>query len=142
MRVEPPITENPLSTEDGSRDLRILARGAGTTLIGRFFGRGISALTQILTARLLGPATYGLYSIGWTILRLVTELSALGLQHGVIKFGSEYWKKDDNKLKSILFQSVSYSILSSTIFGVLLFFSAPWIADVFFKNQNWRLRSE
>ena len=136
MRVEPPITEISLTNEDGSRDLRILARGAGTTLIGRFFGRGISALTQILTARLLGPAAYGLYSIGWTILRLVTELSALGLQHGVIKFGSEYWKKDDKKLKSILFQSVSYSILSSTIFGVLLFFSAPWIADVLFKKPE------
>jgi O-antigen/teichoic acid export membrane protein len=136
MRVEPSTTNSSHATEDGSRDLRILAKGAGTTLIGRFFGRGISALTQIFTARLLGPAAYGLYSIGWMILRVVIELSTLGLQHGVIKFGSEYWKKDELKLKNILFQSVGYSIISSTIFGVLLFFSAPWIADNLFKKPE------
>jgi O-antigen/teichoic acid export membrane protein len=46
-----------------------LAEGTGIGLVGRFAGRFLSLMGDIIVARILGPAVFGLYSIGLTIFR-------------------------------------------------------------------------
>src|SRR5688500_13129104 len=71
----------------------LMSRSA-TATIGRILGRAVGYLTQIFLARLLAPEGFGLFAIGWTLLRLFSIAGHLGLDFGVIKFGSQYWQKD------------------------------------------------
>jgi O-antigen/teichoic acid export membrane protein len=131
-----PESTRPTGEEQNRRDLRIFAKGAGVSLFGYGIGRGFHALNQIITARLLGPAAFGLFGIGWTILQVVIAFSTLGLHHGVVRFGSMERNSDRVLLKAILQQSLSFTFLASTAAGVILFILTPWLAnDIYHKPE-------
>jgi O-antigen/teichoic acid export membrane protein len=109
---------------------------SGIALSGRIFGRGIGYLSQILFARILAPEGYGLFAIGWTLLRLFSIAGHLGLDYGVVRFGSQYWQKNNIKLRSVAFIAVICAFVSGLIFGVLLYGAAPWLASEFFKKPD------
>lgn len=121
---------------DEDRGVRILASGASISLVGKFLGHGLHILGQVILARLLGPLVFGLYSIGMTMLRMVGILSPLGLDKGVIAFGSRYWQQDDAKFKGVLLQSLGIGFLSGMIIGSALFLLAPWLSEAVFKKPD------
>lgn len=69
-------------------DAARLAKGAGVLLGGRLLGRGISFAVQIVLGRLLGPALFGLYAIGWNVFLLLGLTASLGLEHGVVRYAA------------------------------------------------------
>src|SRR5512138_585367 len=71
-------------------NLQELAGGAGTAIVGRLGGRLLAVVGDILAARVLGPAIFGLYSIGWTVFRLVELVAPVGLDIGVIRYASRH----------------------------------------------------
>jgi O-antigen/teichoic acid export membrane protein len=99
-------------------------------------GRGAGYLAQILLARILAPEYYGLYAIGWTILRLFSIAGHLGLDIGAIHFGSRYWQKDKSRFKSIILISLNSAFFSGVIAGFALYLAAPWLAVTFFKKPE------
>lgn len=109
---------------------------SGTALFGRIFGRGIGYLGQIILARALAPDGYGLFAIGWTLLRLFSIAGHLGLDYGVVRFGSRYWNKNNQKLRSVALISIGCAFLTGLLFGILLYFSAPWLASDFFRKPD------
>ena len=123
-----------------NEDIAKLATGASVSMVGKIMGRGSLAVMQIVLARFLGPELFGLYALGYTILRVGELLGHLGLNNGVIHFGSSYWGKDNRNLKRVLYQSIGYAFLSGTLIGALLFLSAPWLAvEVFAKPELTRV---
>ncbi len=82
-----------------------MAAGAGISLFGVGLGRGLDFVKQIALARLLGPEAFGLYAIGWNLLRIVGILAPFGLHNGVVHFGTPFWRKDNPALRSILTRS-------------------------------------
>ena len=62
-------------------------------VLGRFGGRALHMATQIVLARLLGPLQFGLYAIGWSVLRFLGIVPVLGLDFGAIYIGSRYVEK-------------------------------------------------
>ncbi|KPK93446.1 MAG: hypothetical protein AMJ88_07850 [Anaerolineae bacterium SM23_ 63] len=117
-------------------NITIFAKGAGITLPGRAIGRGLILIGQLVLARLLGPRSYGLYSIAWTILAMGEKVFPLGLEEGVIRFALRKRGKDIRWFKSVLFQSLGISLLSGFIIGVALFVFAPWIAKTLFGKPE------
>ena len=113
-----------------------LAKGAFIILVGRLVGRATSVLGQVVIARLLGPHAFGLYAIGWAILRIVSLISPLGLDKGVIRYAPRYWRTDSSGLKAILFQSVGLAVLSGMLIGIIFFLLAPWLAVEVFKKPD------
>lgn len=109
---------------------------SGTATIGRVFGRGIGYIAQIVLARVLAPEGFGLFAIGWTILRLFSITGHLGLDFGVITFGARYWQKDQHKLRSVIVISLGGALLSGVLFGILIYISAPWLAIHFFNKPD------
>lgn len=110
-------------------DVGRLAAGAGVALGGRIIGRGLLLGVDVALARLLGPVQYGLYVIGWTITRLATLISPLGLNSGVIRFGARFWRTDEARFKGVLWQSLISSVISALLIAVPFFFAAPWLAN-------------
>lgn len=116
-------------------DVTKLARGAGVALMGKVLGRGFRLCGDILMARLLGPVNFGLYAIGWTISRIVTLITPLGLNIGVIRYGARYWRKDAAHLKGVILQALAYSTVAASAIGALFYFLAPSIGNLFQKPE-------
>lgn len=99
-------------------------------IVGKLMGRGVVALTQVVLARTLGPALFGLYALGWTVFQLAGALAPLGLNKAVMRFGSVYWPEDLSGFKSILTQSLLLGSLSGLVAGLAVYLAAPLIESV------------
>lgn len=88
-----------------------LVYGAAVSLAGKFLGAGLQFVSQILLARNLGPSDYGLYSVGWGFFQIVGVIATFGLDYAIIKFGSEFWDDQLEKIKSLFIKFNGLSIL-------------------------------
>ena len=132
-----PPPEGPVVPEKVDSSVNRMAAGAGISLFGVGLGRGLDFVKQILLARLLGPEAFGLYAIGWNILRIIGVLVPFGLHNGVVHFGTPFWKKDDGALRSILTRSVVISFAIGWLLAAILFVLAPWITTDLFKQPEF-----
>jgi O-antigen/teichoic acid export membrane protein len=124
-------------SESDSRkeDLSTLARGAGISLGGKGVGRVEQAAVQVAMARLLGPASYGLFGLGWTVLGIGALVAPLGLDWGVIRFGSGR-ARQPGELGSILLQALLATLGSALAFGLLVYLLAPLAAQALFHKPE------
>ena len=123
-------------SEGPENDVRSLGSGVTVSLGGKALGRGLHILGQIVLARLLGPATFGLYAIGWTLVRIVGALGPLGLDQGIIRYAPRFWLSDAPALKGLLVKCLSMAVLSGMLLGLGLYGASPWLAaDVFGKPE-------
>ncbi len=128
------ITNVETATVDD--DVSSLAQGATIAFAGKIIGRGLHVLGQIILARVLGPAVFGLYAIGWTIVRIGSVIAPLGLNNGVIRFAGQYWPKDQRSIQNIVLQALQLAMSSGIVFGGMIFVGAPWIAKVVFHESE------
>jgi O-antigen/teichoic acid export membrane protein len=123
--------------EGGTRgDAEILAKGASVSLTGTIAARAFAMATQVLMARFLGAAGFGLYAIGWTLIRVLESVNTLGLATGVIYFGADYQRSDPSRFKGVLRQSITLACLSGVTIGAVLFVSAPMLAEYLFRKPD------
>lgn len=94
-------------------------------------------LGDILAARILGPAVFGLYAIGWTLFRLVETIAPIGLDRAVLRFAPGHLLDDDRPaFQRVVLQSIGISLFSGIIFGGTFFALATWLAnDIFNKPE-------
>ncbi len=120
-------------TTEQRKQARILGKGAGINLLSKLFGRALHVLGQVLLARWLGPALFGLYAIGWNILRVATILLPLGLDNGIIQAASAKWPGDKVATRRLVTTSLVITFLVGAIAGAVVFLASPWIASIFGK---------
>lgn len=113
-----------------------LATGAKTGLIGAIGGRFLSVFGNILIARLLGPAIYGIYAIGWTLVRFFSLVIPLGMDRAILRFAPRYLQKDSAGLKGLLANVNRISLGSGVITGILFFTLAPWLATSIYHQPE------
>lgn len=75
--------------------LATLARGAGVAFVIQASGTGLKYLTQVLLARWMGAAEYGVYAYAFTWANLLSVFATLGFTTGVLRFVPEYLAKKD-----------------------------------------------
>jgi O-antigen/teichoic acid export membrane protein len=113
-----------------------LATGAKTGLIGAIGGRFLSVLGNVIIARLLGPAVYGLYAIGWTLVRFFSLIVPLGMDRAVLRFAPRFWKKDPAGLKGLLVSADKIALGSGLLTGVFFFCLSPWLANSVYSQPE------
>jgi O-antigen/teichoic acid export membrane protein len=105
-------------------------------LVGGFVGQALGFGSQIFLARLLGPAEFGLYGIGWTLFRLVGPFATLGLNSGVIYGASVGDPSDTGRRRDVLLQSLAIGLLAGGLVGAAAYLAAPWLCTgVFGKGE-------
>jgi len=110
-----------------------VAKGGAIAFFGQVIGKFFTLLLQIVLTRVLGPAGYGLYALGFSVLGIAQTLSMLGLQNGVVRFGAMYHGSGDKaRLKGTLLLALVLSFSSAWLIALMLYFLSATIAqDVF-----------
>ncbi len=117
-------------------DAEILGKGVSISLTGGMAARGLNMVAQVLMARFLGAADFGLYAIGWTLVRLLEQVNTLGLEAGVTYFGADYQRCSPSKFKGVLTQSIALSFLAGLTIGAVLYLAAPTLAEHVFQKPD------
>jgi O-antigen/teichoic acid export membrane protein len=124
-------TDTLEDTKDGT-DAAWLAKGSAVVLVGGFVGQALQFTCQVVLARLLGPAEFGLFGIGWTLFRLVGPFAGLGLNSGVIYGASVAASSDIQRRRDVLLQSLLLAVLAGGTIGAAAYIWAPWLSAVVF----------
>lgn len=91
---------------------------------------------SILAARILQPATFGLYAIGWTLLRFLMLIVPLGMDRAILRFGPQFYFKDPRGFKGLIKTTVLIAVCSGVLFGISQFLLAPILARYLYKKNE------
>ena len=122
--------------KNNNSDAITIAKGTSGLLSGQIFAQALRMLTQVIIARFLGPARFGLYAVGWTLVTTIGHLGLLGMHQGVIRFGTQHRETDRARLKGIFIQTIFIGLSAGLLLGCILFGAAPWIADKLFQMPD------
>ena len=122
--------------DDTSSSHVILAKGAAIFLAGRGLGRLTMLAFQVVLARLLTPAAFGLFALGWTGFRLAEAIGPLGLQAGVLRFASATAATDPSLARPTVFRATRLALTSGAILGGAMFLLAPAVAAAVFHKPG------
>lgn len=102
-------------------------RGVGWSAADSFLGQGVSFLVGIVLARLLSPSEYGLIGIVTIFTTILTGFVDSGFSSALIRK-----KEISNDDYNTMFLT---NMVMSVLMFVILFFSAPLIADFFEREE-------
>ncbi len=128
--------ENDAEASSPRRDLERVATGTTVLLTGTVCGRGLQLVKQLLMARLLGPELLGVYAYLWNLMNLLSLVSPLGFQQGVIRFGTKFWRRDAEAFESVVISSLVFGLLSSVLCMAGVMIAAPWLAVTLWHDPS------
>ncbi len=84
----------------------------------------------------MGPAAYGLYALGWTLLRMLGVLGVLGLDSAAVRFGAAGRGEAPSRLKGTIVYSIGLAVLAGSLLSVTLAALAPWLGERVFGKPE------
>ena len=121
-------------SNDTSSSHVVLAKGAAIFLAGRGLGRLFALVSQAILARLLAPAAFGLFALGWTVFRLAEAIGPLGLQAGALRFASATAARDPSSARPTVLRATRMAALSGLLLSVVtLLFAQSLAVHLFHK---------
>jgi O-antigen/teichoic acid export membrane protein len=123
-----------LGASGGAHGLGRLWRRAsslGLAALGvRVLAAGLAYVAQVLLARWLGPAEYGVLAFTQTLVAIAALLACLGFGHAVIRFLALYHEQGDGGLaRGFLLYSGAVTLAGAAGAGVVLWAIAPLLAN-------------
>jgi O-antigen/teichoic acid export membrane protein len=125
-----------MSQSFSEEDIKKIAKGTGTTLIGSSIGKGLFFLSQVIIARLLGVEAFGLYALGFAAVKVCEIIARLGLNTGGMRFVSIYKDGNTAKLKGTLISAIGISLANGTLISLLLYFLSGFVAHKIFHKPE------
>src|SRR2546425_4011902 len=105
-------------------DSEVARRSASGSLIlfgGNIVSNGISAITVLVIARLLGPAGYGAYALLLVVPALLQSFVGLGINTGITRYAALHLSKGEPEVARRL---TSHGLIFIFLSGIFLFFVA------------------
>ena len=120
-------------TEDS---LKKITKGAGIAFIGIIISKLLGYIYRILVAR-TDTEIYGLLSIGIALFSLLSTISLLGLNKGVLRYVSFYkGKEDQEKIKQVIKICLKITLPLSIVVSIMFFIFSKQISLYFFHTEN------
>ena len=144
-RAEDLTTDGAYPLTDHAADSRAsvthrLARGASIYVVWLAVGKGLTFVWQVVLARWLGPASYGLYSLGYGLTSLFSWVCVLGLDQGVLRYCAIHRAHEQAaKVRSTLWRALELAGVASVLTTALLVFGSRAIAGQFFMPSFARV---
>ncbi|MBC5792926.1 MAG: flippase [Nanohaloarchaea archaeon] len=115
--------------------LNTLAKGAVLTGVGMFASKIFTYFYRAIVARMVGPDAYGQLSQGLMILGIATTISLFAINQAIKKYVPEYRMDNDlSSVKGAVYSALNITLPVSIFMGVLMFISADFLAQNFFKS--------
>jgi len=103
------------------------------TVVGNFLATGISAITIILISRLLGPTQFGVFSVGFAIVLILSKICDAGLNATLLKFASDRSEvQKNNELFSFI---LKIKIVLTGVVALLGLVLTPTLARIIHFEQ-------
>lgn len=121
----------------GADTLKSVSKGAVLVLVGMAFGGAVEFFVRTLIGRTLGPAQFGVFSIGYAIVAVGSSLSLFGLPQGVTRFIPYYGqKKEPQKVRETILLALKLALAASFLVAFVLFIFSNWIAWNIFHEKS------
>jgi O-antigen/teichoic acid export membrane protein len=104
-----------------------VATGSFWTAIGSGIAQGIGLVLSVITARLLGPTTYGELGILLSTAGLFTSFAGAGLSSAATKFVAEFRERDTTAAGIIIGSCEMLTFVFSFMVGVAVVVLSPWL---------------
>jgi O-antigen/teichoic acid export membrane protein len=112
-----------------------VARGAGISTAGQGIGRVLGYLTQVMIARLFGPAAFGFYSLGVAAVNGAQILSRFGMENGVVRYVAHHRAREDNsRVRGTIIQAIGVTLALSLVLSAVMFFGAGFAAEWYYNK--------
>ena len=119
-----------------NKHIKAIAKGAIIILLGSIVGKLFAFFYRIVLSR-LGEQAYGEISLGLALFGILSVISILGLDTGVVRFISTARAENNpQKIKGTLLFASKIIFFLGLLFSILLFFLSDWIANTFFHAEN------
>ena len=106
------------------------ARAAMLIFVIRVASAALAIILQVMLARWIGPAQYGIFVLVWVSVGILGILTCFGLNNSVIRFISEYQTKHDHqRLRGILLIAPVIATVSSILIAIMAYFLLLWFGD-------------
>ena len=112
-----------------------LAGGATVLLAGRLGARGLSFAVQLLLARLLGPAAFGLFAIGWTLFQVLGLLATAGLEHGVTRYAAPL-RREPRRFLGVAGLGLELAGAGGAVGMAVVLAATSWLAETVFHQPQ------
>jgi O-antigen/teichoic acid export membrane protein len=121
----PPVMRSDISQAAGS---------AAFVSVGNIGGSILKYGSNVVIQRGFGPAgtaTFGLYTLGLSIVNLITAIFNLGLDDAMVRYVSIYRaKRQSASLRGLTMFCTAVASLTGILGGVFMLFSAPFLASI------------
>ena len=124
--------ENSGKSSNGSSKI---LRGSFLMMVSYLFFRVGGYLYRFILSRMLGPEGYGLVGLTTPFQGIFQVLSAGGFPPAISKFVAQHNALDEKDMaRQVILTSLKFMMVAGTLFGLLIFFSADWIANFYFQK--------
>lgn len=114
---------------------KILKR-TSVAMVMRVVRIGVSFVFNVLLARMLGAEGAGIYFLAYTITRIVSIITRIGLDKTLVRFVAAHSSKDEwDRVTGVVRQSISITLLLSLLATGVIVFIAPYLS-VLFSEPN------
>jgi O-antigen/teichoic acid export membrane protein len=101
-------------------------------LAGTLLSKPVQLFTIIMLARLLGPASFGVFGLASSLAVTLSLIASLGLGDAISKYVAEYYLKDQSRGARFASVIVWTALVSTTVFLTTLWLMRSfWVARVF-----------
>lgn len=120
-----------------NNDISTVVKGSSFAFVGEMGRYGINLAYGLFVARTLPSDQLGLFFLALTLIKVLTILSVLGLQKGVIRYVAIYLsQKDRARLLGTVRLACAAVFFLSTFLALSLFLTAEWLTLYIFEKPG------
>ncbi|KYK20622.1 hypothetical protein AYK21_05790 [Thermoplasmatales archaeon SG8-52-2] len=117
--------------------LHKVAKGSIIVYLGSLMSAFLIFAGRLTIIRYWSQSEYGVFSLALVIITIISFIASLGMVEGTIRsIAYTRGRKDYKKIPELISSSVIISIISSILFGILIFFFSEFIAINFFSDSS------
>ncbi len=129
-----------MENSEFNKNLKLIVKSSFIVLFGVGLSKLLTYAYRVIIARHFGPEIYGLYSLGIMVLGFFIAFASFGLPDGILRYISIFrGKKERWKIKYSYDFTAKFVLISSMIFGIILYLISEFIAFNIFRNDKLTL---
>jgi len=110
-----------------------IVQGTSVVFLGALVGRVLRFCTIVLLGRVLGPHSFGVYALSFSIIEILRRFCLLGIDTGLLKFIPILsLRAEESEIRGTIIASYTIVGCIGLVLGGILFIGSPFLAEGIF----------